>query len=1080
MPEIFPLFIFPEGGLAGSVVTTVWVGIAVVVFFNLRFGWVLSGLVVPGYLVPLLLAKPAAAFVVVGEGIATYGLVWFYSEYLSARLGWSNFFGRDRFFALVLCSILVRIIADGFLLPSFGEWLNQTVQLQFDYRNNLHSFGLIIVALIANNFWKTGLARGVLPLVVTVGITLLIVRYVLMPATNFNISSLSYAYEDIATSMLASPKAYIILIVTAFLASRMNLLYGWDFSGILVPSLLALQWYQPGKIAASFLEAGVIILLAHALLKLPVFASMTIEGGRKLLLFFNISYFYKFVLAYLMLWLWPEQKITDLYGFGYLLPTLIALKMHDKGIYARMTRATLQTSLVAALGATAVGFSLSFMPDIGELTATRQAEKPVSAEIGKETLLEALRREKILTYQSRLQKSVRVPSGFELDQFRSGLLRLDDYRLTRTASYLAEASQILDSIGYRIEILEGRYLLLRENEPRNFGGVYVIDLNARTNLAIEVPAPLDERGSMAAGISLFKALEAQSLAIGGSMRTANPDGSADVLASSQTRYQVFHQIFATKEVLQVRRYTTQSARLAGGIRKTPDEFETESPASTLWVKRRLPDGLDLDKLKSLMGGYEIHWGELPIPNLQRETIYSGFAELQLRSSDIRRLLGQAIRSEMTKVPLQKEIHGRLQDWLIAEKNHVARSGSNLYQKPRLEDLLFLDDEVLTPLIEIAAKLDRHGLLDPDVEEELDNIREAASVMGYSIFRLMDASSGSTYLILAEPAEGTTQSKRRYWGSYILRTGISHPFMIQAPRPSFDINALETAASMFDALNARVLMLGGASPMANQDGSADILDVNNKANLFNAASQALLKASGNTSLVIVQSRATGTRRDLPMPSADIVIATDRGAHRDDQLTPLGKQVTDFFTRRGLSYVFSDGSLETAGYEAGGIAQSFYLNATQNKELLVFWSSPLARPVFLNQTESTPQQAQATALGLTTVKETPVSYLQQHGNRMHPLPTSFKESLRPYFASQDIVTLYAALKQHPELRFARVTDPLSGQGFLSILDRQNRLLGLVNLAARDANTTVFLHDASTSLHEYIDSRAAWLLVSPNPAP
>jgi len=52
-----------------------------------------------------------------------------------------------------------------------------------------------------------------------------------MEYTNFTISNLSYVYEDIAASMLASPKAYIILITTSFVASRMNLLYGWEFSG---------------------------------------------------------------------------------------------------------------------------------------------------------------------------------------------------------------------------------------------------------------------------------------------------------------------------------------------------------------------------------------------------------------------------------------------------------------------------------------------------------------------------------------------------------------------------------------------------------------------------------------------------------------------------------------------------------------------------------------------------------------------------------------------------------------------------------------------------------------------------------
>ena len=104
MLDIFPLQIFPQTSLASSVVTTVWVGVFVVAFFNLRFGWVLSGLVVPGYLVPLLISKPWAAGVVLFEGMLTYWLVWLYSEYFSKFGKWGNLFGRDRFFALFLVS----------------------------------------------------------------------------------------------------------------------------------------------------------------------------------------------------------------------------------------------------------------------------------------------------------------------------------------------------------------------------------------------------------------------------------------------------------------------------------------------------------------------------------------------------------------------------------------------------------------------------------------------------------------------------------------------------------------------------------------------------------------------------------------------------------------------------------------------------------------------------------------------------------------------------------------------------------------------------------------------------------------
>ena len=73
------LSIFPNDA-AITVTTTVWVGVMVVVFLNLRLGWTLSGLVVPGYLVPLLIAKPVSATVICVEAVLTYWIVYLVSE----------------------------------------------------------------------------------------------------------------------------------------------------------------------------------------------------------------------------------------------------------------------------------------------------------------------------------------------------------------------------------------------------------------------------------------------------------------------------------------------------------------------------------------------------------------------------------------------------------------------------------------------------------------------------------------------------------------------------------------------------------------------------------------------------------------------------------------------------------------------------------------------------------------------------------------------------------------------------------------------------------------------------------------
>ncbi|WP_281684391.1 potassium transporter TrkG [Thalassobaculum salexigens] len=170
MPDFLQLTLFPPGALQSSVITTVWVGVCVVVFLNARFGTTLAGLVVPGYLVPLFFVKPASAMVVLVEAYITYGLAWLLANKLMVRFGYSEMFGRDRFFALILLSVLVRICLDFFAIPLAieftGDWFGE-----YDLRNNLQSFGLIIVALIANQMWMGGIVKGSKSLFLYLGLT---------------------------------------------------------------------------------------------------------------------------------------------------------------------------------------------------------------------------------------------------------------------------------------------------------------------------------------------------------------------------------------------------------------------------------------------------------------------------------------------------------------------------------------------------------------------------------------------------------------------------------------------------------------------------------------------------------------------------------------------------------------------------------------------------------------------------------------------------------------------------------------------------------------------------------------------
>ena len=318
--------IFPNGsGLGQSVITTVWVGIAIVCFFNLRFGFPLTGLVVPGYLVPLLIVSPTSAVVILIEAVVVYWLMRLSAQTLLEKFGYAEMFGRDRFFAIILLSILVRVLMDSLLWPlvanEFKQW-----DISFDYASDLYSLGLVIIALAANVMWNHGFKYGVKTTAIQLVCAYCIVRFVLMPFTNFSIANLAIMYEAVASSIVAAPKAYIILVLTAFIASRANLRYGWEFNGILLPALLALQLLQPSKLLTSFIETGVILAIGGALLHFTRLKNANLEGARLLFFFFNIGFIYKLTLNYILSSHFPTIKVTDTFAFGYMLSTLLALK----------------------------------------------------------------------------------------------------------------------------------------------------------------------------------------------------------------------------------------------------------------------------------------------------------------------------------------------------------------------------------------------------------------------------------------------------------------------------------------------------------------------------------------------------------------------------------------------------------------------------------------------------------------------------------------------------------------------------------------------------------------------------------
>lgn len=1043
----FSFPIFPDGALSASVIVTVWVGITVVAITNLRLGWVLSGLVIPGYMVPLLIAKPAAAAVVFAEGVVTYLVVWLYSEYSTRFTGLSNFFGRDRFFALVMVSVAVRIINDGFLLPALGAWLLQNYDYAFDYRSNLHSFGLIIVALIANNFWKTGLRRGIWPMAVQVGVTWFIVRYVLMEFTNFNMASLSFMYEDSATSFLAAPKAYIILLVTAFIASRLNLFYGWDFAGILIPSLLALQWFEPYKIATTFVEAIVILVIADLVLRAPVFRNITMEGGRKLLLFFNVSFAYKYVLSWALILFMPEAKVSDWFGFGYLLATLIALKIHDKGIFARMTRATLQASFTGVAVATVIGFLLVILPDPEWKEAVASQDVPMGpvSRDGRD-IAAVLHAEKTEYYAASLGRPMAVPLQRELDAFSAGVRKLLEYRHSTNPDTLESARHALHAANYDIERISDQYLVLRERKPAHHWGTYVLRLDGESQLLVSVPAPVDEAGSFEAGAALFTQFEARAFATAAASRFANEDGASDVLTRPQTIFQAFHRELALREVLQIR---TQN-----------------NAPSVLHVSGSVPEGVRLKALENSIGALKVDFKPAPHRNLQRQTMTGNFSEIWMAQADANRIrLAGEDSTPDVREPIGQSVASLLRQ--LVTQQQVAAPESNAYRAPRQEELLRIDREVLTPLLALASAR-QSPATNPHAVAAFSSAAASGHALGLELRWLTE--SGGDYFLISD--------RSRHGGWIAIRTGAAENIVLEVPRPVTESGTLETALNAFNDLHARVLVIAGAAPDANKDGSADVLAMNNAKSLFTLIHQVALRDMGEQPGVAAQVRAFGIRPGQPAPREDALLTFDTGATDRSRLSGAAANLLKGLEETGLRIRLGAGAVDTAGYEAASAVQAAYMSQTRNKQFAVLWVSPLARRN-LDEESQQAERSQFSALGMPVTQTAAIAELSKRRASDRPLPAELRASAEQYLATKDVVLLSAMQRRYPGLRFERLEDSEGRGAYLLISDSDRSLLGAMSLGMPSGRKDTELAVASGALSaeaakRFVTGRLRWMVV------
>lgn len=1005
---MFPLEVFPYASLSSSVTTTVWIGVLVIAVFNLRLGWVLSGLVVPGYLVPLVIVKPWSATIIVIESIVVYACVYFISEFLSGLSRWSSLFGRDRFFALIIVSVLVRLGFDVMLIPSIGDWLNSSFGIQFDYRNQLQVFGLIIVSLMANQYWKTGLARGLFVLGVTLGITWLIVRFGLMELTNFSIGSLRFMYEDIASSLLASPKAYIILLTTAFICSRLNLRYGWDFNGILLPSLLALQWFAPYKILASFVEAYVILIIARALLKLEYFKQINMEGARLMLLFFNISFAYKMALGFVMPTIAPDFKVSDSYGFGYLLATLLALKMHEKDIVGRVSRVTLQASGIAIVFASLIGFSLTFVGPLlvkpTTLTPLQQVSEPAPVEGTLEALMLA---ERVNMYSAYLAATPTRPTAVEYNDIHNAFRALKRYLSAGVHDDYQLAVNLLSGAGFKIRLVEQRHMIVSDAVPRRGWGVYLVNLAPNAKLHYQLPYALGDDNAIGSAIALFSRLGGSTLAISGIPPVDGSRYDYDPLLDNLNVYHLFHSVFARHDVVQLL------------------PAEASGPTSRMVVNSQLPNDLNLSDLKSLIGGFELAWRDDRRINMQRDTAQGAFVSLTLSPDADAQLSGFDADEAMGVVStqsLQALIHGHYEAAL-----EISTGAANPQHAPSLSELLYLDREIVTPLIHIVEAEYSGGALSVSGRRRLQAVARAASAIGYQLTWHRDRTSMSpTHLILAEnPAFAA-----RGWGAAIFRLRHGNDYVVSVPRPHSHVGSVEVGMRLFERLEARAMV-----QVVNE---ALLPAVDRPAKEATALSelvnQVVMRELADRPVMTIMPRAMAFETQAGRQDKDALLAFDNGEHRWTQLDdPLVAGLIQELKREGLDVGLVDGQPENVGYEASWLPESRYTSAATDKRVAILWLAPRVR-FGLAVSSGDQQHAAFAALGIPIKTGEFDAIVDQHAaNDAGSVPKALTETVESYLVNRDIVTLQAIRERWPQYLLEYFFDTDTRQGFLLLSTR-----------------------------------------------
>ncbi len=890
----FPLDIFPGGGFDTSIMTVVFLGLLIAWWLTETFGFVFVGLVVPGYLASVFVISPTSAIVVLVESVATYALVWFCSEFFGRTRVWSIFFGRDRFFAFLLISLFVRLVGELWLWPDIWRIWTSALGVSPHLPGALNSVGLVLVPLAANMFWKLGLARGFLQVGVPTVLVYFFATVLLLPLTNLRFSEFQVQYEDVAVDILNSPKSYIIMLVTAVLAARANIRFGWDFGGILIPALIAISWFDINKGLVTLAEAVLLVWISKYLME-KYFSQSNLEGPRRVVFVFTTGFLLKFIIAWILFLAAPSLRVIDFFGFGYLLSSLLAVTMLRKKSIGLVMVPTVIVSVVGFIFGGIIAAALSAGDEEPVLndddTVAMQAETPLAIESS------LLSRHSLVENRPALGHPI---TPLELERFETVMATIDsNARRGRVAQRTLASS--LDELGVEVEVLadgEEQVMVIGEpieTFPRQRGwGVYVY-WPTRTGPVVQVPTVPSEPLSMLASLSVARATNARAMFFGSLAST--PTGR--VLNPNTEGISPFH-----RAQIESRRGDIVQLRFG---RKTK-----------LWLGDGIKDLFPVGALTDF--ATEVTFGWPPEASIQRAQAQANFVTLDLDHEAVAGVVADASLDH----PSVSDIGWQdVESHIVGADRRIASSVSEIGAALPASQVEAAQRAVLQPLFAIAQQPPPEWRM----EQSLRNISFAASLLGLAVERVDSAQD--CYYVVSE----VTQPVRGF-GISMIRCDAGAPVILQAPFALTEKSTWRFGLLFARDIDARNFSVGSVIGTASDQLAGSPLKYGS---LVAASQRAAISLPGSGQIWTIQLRGLSAERGV---QHDALISIESPI-------PMGKPPADIgyvistLTDGGISASADAGSIELSGLRGIPDISMNYARRQQKGRYARIWLSQALR-------------------------------------------------------------------------------------------------------------------------------------------